>query len=105
MSWTHLLTDVVTVAPEEKSTGYGDPCFGEKYTLRARVELGTKMVRDSSGNTVETEATIMTEVAIPRTSKVWLPEEDTTNDEAGRTAISVKRASLPGGATLYETSF
>ena len=103
--WTHLLTDTVTVAHEEKTTNYGDPCFGEQYELKARVEYGTKMLKDPEGNTVESVAAVTTEAQIPRNARVWLPGDDVRSDTAGRVPLAVRRAALPGSHDLYETRF
>ena len=102
--WGSLLTDTITVADESSISDYGDPTFGSTYTLAARVEQASALVRDQDGNEVQSNTVITTEVAIPRTSRVWFPGESTTAT-TGRTPISTKSASLPEGGTLYETRF
>lgn len=103
--WTHLLTQTITVADQTGESGYGDPTFGTQYTLRARVEFGTELLRDTDGNETQSMAAVTTEVEIPRTSRVWLPGDDISEAGAGRTAITVKSAPLPRGTFLYETRF
>lgn len=103
--WTNLLDQTITVADESSKSAYGDPTFGAQYTMLARVEFGSKKIRNAMGNTVESEAVVVTDTVIPRTSRVWLPGDNTGGD--GRKVITQRHAAPPGRSTtiLYETYF
>jgi hypothetical protein len=103
MNLTSWLTDTVTVAEPSGVSAYGDPTFGTKRTVKARVEGGPLLVKDGSGVEVQADYRIVTESEISVQSRVWLPGDDTTDNNAARRPVSVRSASTKsGGATLYE---
>lgn len=100
--WAHLMTDTVTVAPR---TGFGaggstDSTYGAQTTVAARVEQKTQLVRTPEGNELQSNTVVASETEIASTSKLWLPGDDTGGQH--RRIVATSKASIPGGATLYE---
>lgn len=104
MSFTHLLTDTVTIAEVASRSNSGDPTFAAQTTRAARVELSDKTFRDNKGEEQQASHVVVTEAAISRNARVWLPGADTANANAGRQVIASKSASRPDRSlTLVET--
>jgi hypothetical protein len=98
----HLLTDTITVAPRSGRSATGDRTFGAQATYSARVETTSRLVVGSDGNERQADHAIVTNQDIGRDSRVWLPGDNTANDDEGRRIITYKTASTPGGFTFWE---
>jgi len=103
MNITRLLTDTVTIAHQSSVSENGDPTFGTQSTIKARVEHGTRLLVGPDGQAMSYEQVFVTLDAVTQTDKVWLPGDTTTDVNAGRRPITVKKATtFDGITTLYE---
>lgn len=101
---THLLTKTVTVAKQTAVSTSGDPTFGTQTTLKARHEKTTKVVLSTDGAERRADDVIITESVIDETDRVWLPGDDTGDNNAARRPLMVRNADIPSdGYTLFET--
>lgn len=102
MNVGHHLTDVATM---QVPTGVsaGDPTWGAQTTVRCRVEYGTKLIIKSDGTQMESEASLVSEVNIPEGARLWLPGENTADNNAASRVIITKKAATFDGYSLYET--
>ncbi len=104
MSYASLLTDTVTIALQTGITTSGDPTYGAKTTIKARVEYGTKLVYGADGSAKECEASLATMTELPMQTRIWLPGDNTGDNNAAKRPILTKRASTPSGSlVVYET--
>lgn len=102
MNISHLFKDTVTIARSSGVSGAGDPTFAAQVTCSARVEHGTKLITDASGNKVEAEHWYVSTTEVGQDDRVWLPGDSTGDNNAARRPIMVKKATeLLGGITLY----
>jgi len=98
-----MLTDTVTIAHCTGVNESGDPAFGAQTTIKARVEHGTKVLLGPSGEAIDYEQIVATCDPIAQTDRVWLPGDNTADNNAARRPITVKRATtFDGVTTLYE---
>ena len=98
MSFSAMLTDTITVARATGKDSYGDPTFGTKFTVRARVENEIKTTYDSTGRERVAMQRIATTERINLQDRIWLPGENTSNVSDARTPIRVENASTPSGS-------
>lgn len=102
-SFAHLLTDTVTVAAEAGISGYGDPTYGSQTTVAARVEYDSKLLTAPDGSVLEVTHRIASIVEIPLRARVWLPGDNTGDNNAAKRVVSVGKGSTPDGReTIYE---
>lgn len=103
MNIAHLFKDTVTVAHLSSVSEAGDPTFATATTFKARVEHGSKLITDSSGNSMTAEHWFVSATVVGQEDRVWLPGDNTGSTDAARRPIMVKKATeLLGGNTLYE---
>ena len=103
MSVAHLLTQSIVVRAEKGRSSHGDITFGMAIEMPARVERKAKMVRNITGEERVSTDAVITETEIALSSRVWLPDDDISEDNEGRTVLMVEKASKPGGYTFYQT--
>ena len=102
MNVSHLLTDRVSFKAPSGLDSYGDPTLGSLTTLAARVEYDVKHVASSGGVRRDQVTRVLTTTEIPIGSLLWLPGTDTAQVNQAKTVDNARRASLPGGASLFE---
>lgn len=99
---SHLLTDTVTYA-DISTIGRDGPSYGSQVEVSARVEFGTFRVLSANGEERDAVARVMTDTEIPAKARLWLPGDDTDEDNDARVIMRRKKATDPaGGLTLYE---
>lgn len=103
--FTHLLTDTVTYASPSTVSAMGDVTYGTQATAAARVEYDYRIVDAGDGKKLELTHTIVTETAIPKGARVWLPGDSIGSTAAAKIVVFQSLASVPDGSdTLYELS-
>ena len=103
------LIHTVTMAPRTgEVNAKGDPTFGAKVTLKARVERVRRRVRSSEGVEVYTETVMATDLMTVTDGDVFwlpaiagLPADDVTSFAAGRTPLSIDRATTKRGQAPF----
>ena len=95
------LVDTITYARQSGSDANGDPAFGTAQTAAARVEYATKLVIGPTGNQIQCDAVVATEVELRTTDRVWLSTDDIAG--AARRPLLVKYATTPRGRENVET--
>ena len=100
---SHLLTDTITYKDVSSRNNSGDPSWGAAATATARVEFGPFRIQSAKGIEVDAQAKVVTETDVPHRAKVWLPGENTSDENAAHVIIRRKKASTPSASiTLYE---
>jgi len=102
MNVARMLTDTVSVALRTGASSYGDPIFGSVASMKARVEQKNEEVAASDGSTFVASHVVVTETEISIGSRVWLSGESTSDTNIAKYVRGAKRASTPGGYTLFE---
>ncbi len=99
---THLLTDTITRAVIDSRDAAGDPIFGLKTTFDARHEEGSFLVQDDAGNEIQAKDKLIADQTgidavdrIALTDRIWLPDDDTSDDNKSRKIITIKSATRP----------
>jgi hypothetical protein len=106
MSAGHLLTDSITYSPVTDRTSGGQPVYGSQVTIAARVEERSVKITDDEGVERVGSHVVVTEIEIPKSARVWLPDDDTTQTTRGRRVIGRRKARIPQtGYELHETVF
>ncbi len=103
MNIEHILTDNVVIATQSGVGQKGDPIFATQQTLKARVEYGTKSIIGQNGAQKQATHAIVTTAEIPIDARVWVPGANTSDNNAARKPIAVKKAATPSGYFIYET--
>lgn len=105
MNIESYMVDTVTIKSVTSRDGAGDPVFGSARTIKARVEDGGLIFRDSDGNEIQPEHTFTTQSEVKLTDRVWLPGDDTTDANASKRPLIVRRARRrDGSGGHYEVS-
>ncbi len=85
-------------------TAAGDPLFGPAVAIACRVEGSTATLRSSTGIETNTDTRIISEVAIAKTSRVWLPGTNTADASAAKVPRKVRLCPTGDASyTLWET--
>jgi hypothetical protein len=106
MPATHLLTDTVTYAPVSGRTNGGQATYGSQVSLPARVEERSVKVTDVDGVERVGSHVVVTETELPLNARVWLPDDDTADNNTARRIIGRRKARIPQtGYELHEAVF
>jgi len=98
----HLLTDTISYSLVTGVGTAGDPTYGSILTTTARVEEDTKLTQTPDGAEWVSFHKLTTKTSLPVGSRIWLPGRSTSDADAADEVDAIKKASLPGGGTLYE---
>ena len=99
-----LLKQIVTLKGESGRNSSGDPAFGNARPIKAYYERRRKIVEMPTGEKLEASHWICTEDEIKNTDRLWLQEEDSTDDDQSHTVASVERfVDDHGNVDHYET--
>lgn len=100
---TDTLTATITVQSVTGATTGGDPTWGDKRPIPARVEPKVRRVLNAEGQVVTTSHRIFTDDAVLSTDRVWLPGTDTTDAGASKGVAQVDdEVDLDGVTDHYE---
>lgn len=102
-SFDNLLTDRVVFDLLVGHDGNGDPKYGARHTIDAKVEGEIKKVTNTEGNEEVSRHRIASAVEIPIDSRVWLPGDDPDNEVLCKKPLAVARAATPDELELFET--
>lgn len=98
----HLLIHTITVKSRTGVDAGLTPTYGTASSFAARVERKKKEVADAGGQTKIAEHWVVSETEIKLGDRVWLPGDDTNDDNEAHDPIQVGRASTTSGYVLYE---
>lgn len=103
MNLQHHMRDTVTVKTRTALDATGKPTFGDKRTVKARVEKQRRLVRTAAGDDKQATHRLYLAEALELGDRVWLPGADTTKLEASLPVLAVVSATALGSRwTLYE---
>lgn len=103
MNVARMLTDTVTIAHQTSVSESGDPVFGSQSTFLGRVEHVSKLVAGPDGTQMTADHVIATQAIVVQTDRLWLPGDDTSDNNAARRPITIRKATtFDGSTTLYE---
>lgn len=94
-----MTPDQVAIEPYQGAGAGGGPVYGPLVSTRARVEVGTQVVRDASGARVIAVAAVFVPLdvgPVPPLSRVTLP------DGSRREVVTSNRHEWPGDSPLPE---
>lgn len=94
----HLLTDTVTVAAESGVNGFCKSSYAAQSEVPSRVEEDHKIIMSSDGTQIAVSHVISSEVSIPLRARMWLPDDDTSDDNDAKIVVFIERASFPDGS-------
>ena len=98
MNLSSWLKDTITVAPMTGVDSYGQPQYGEQYTIKCRVEDKLQKVVNASGQEVMSNTEIACLESIGLQDHIWLPGADTTKPEQARMPLNVHQARNKSGS-------
>jgi hypothetical protein len=105
MNLAGWLNQTITVQSPSGSSDYGDPTWGAKRDVRARVELTRKKVRSAAGELVDMTHMVFTTEAITINDRIWVPGTTSTVVKQARRPVSVMAVPRKDGVTdHYETA-
>jgi len=90
------LTQTITVRSVLSVSTAGDPTFGPKRTMAARVQQG----RDRTATTIEHTHVVYTEGEVKADDRVWFPGDALTDDTVARRPASVSAMRDLGGVVI-----
>lgn len=97
-----LLTQTVTYADVSSRNNAGDPVYGSQVSVAARVEFVAKRVLNAQGIVVDSVAKVYTATAIPHRARIWLPGDDTNDDNEAKQILKWEKLLNPSSSlTLY----
>lgn len=102
MNLSSWFKDTIYVAEKTGKNNYGDPSYSAPVAVKARVELGSKVIRDDAGNEKQSMAKIATDHEIKWSSAIWLPGESTVDDTPHTVVDLFVADNKSGGWTQYE---
>lgn len=70
--------------------GYGDPSFNAPAAVLCRCEPDDATTEQPEGQELVTRYRIVTEAAILKTDRIWLPGDDQTDPKLGRQVMKVQ---------------
>ncbi len=102
----HLMTDTVTYAPVTDRSNGGQAVYGSQVPIPARVDEGSFKVTGPDGVERVGGHRVTSETEIPTNARVWLPDDDTSDNNTSRRVIGRKKSRVPQtGYELHETVF
>ncbi len=100
------MVSTVTYKTVASVDSVGDPTFSAASTMDARVENRQVHIKARDGNTYESRHQVASLTQIPLKSRVWLPGDNTGDDNAARQPLDIPDADTKLGTdTLYMTFF
>ena len=99
-----LLIHAITAQRIVGRTISGDPVYGTKRTISARVQPETQRVRRASdGEEVVSNTRVIAMEALYNDDRIWLPDADTNDgDEAHEVIRASNDTTLDGRLTMWE---
>ena len=70
-----MFADEITVEPYASQDNYGAASYGEAKAIRARVEMGPKVVVNANGEEVVSSARVYVGAAVGVRDRITLPED------------------------------
>ena len=103
MSAAAWMTSTIRVASVTGADSYGKATFSTPRAVAARVELGSRLVRDANGEQVSSQARVFSVTPIKLTDRVWLPGFDWSDVNASSAPLAVRATPDKAGLrTFYE---
>lgn len=103
MNFGHRFIHTIYVAAKTGVSNKGDPTFGTPAPVACRVEGATATLRQGQGLETVCETRIITETAIAKTSRVWLPGVSSSDATLAKVPKKVRPIPTIGGDyTLFE---
>ncbi len=103
---------VISVAKPTGVSTFGDPIYGAPTQIRARVEEVRAVVEGADGNSRDTDHLIATDgdfIASPGTKlviapkdRIWLPDDDDSDDTLARLSAEIKEATGEDGSIDHQ---
>lgn len=99
------LNQTVTVQPMTGRTGSGDPQYGDKRTVKARIERNVRL-RIGVDNALQDVHVMVTKEPVTVGSRVWFPDDNSASNTAARRPLGVRTApNKQGTFQFYEAVF
>ncbi len=99
-----FLKETVTVSDRIDVNEFGDPVYGDSREVKAKVENVVEKILTPEGNERESGHKIITEEKIKMDSRIWLPGEDVTDQNASRRPLTIRsNSTFDLRCTVFET--
>lgn len=98
------LTETITVQSVTGHTSAGDPTYGAQGTLAARIERNAARSADAEGQQDGSSTRLFTFGALKVGDLVWLPEDNTADQDQARVVMQVDTMRRVSGAVSHYES-